>query len=277
VENDDSVLAADDLEFLRDIFRQNSDYMDVLNYIRSTKLNNQTLKQLHLASMQIRNSSEKEVRTQLHILSEVRKKFMQERKVREEADVGGYWKPIWDYIDETDRMFRRMLGSMLLVYDVDEEIIKKFAVTLENGYRKGDWKELVKEEDREAIKRMGVEFHTLCEAAGVRPEDVVEKKMREKAELDKKIALLELQIANGATAFLAGMLNDVIGDKELTTVQVRRLLPKTAVEVDKARDFNVKAGIWTMRERGNAKLYRKAVLSENGKTPVGKDLSGENG
>ena len=277
METDDSILASDDLEFLRDLFRQNDDYVETLNTIRSTKLTNRTLKQLHYASMTVRNNSEKQVRTQLHLMSEPRKTFMEQRKTREEADVSAYWKPIWNFIDEMERSYRNIIGSLLLTFDIDEEIIKKLATALEDGYRKGDWKEQVKEEDREAIKKMGVEFHTLCEAAGVRPEDIIERKMKETEELRKKIALLELDEKDRKREWFMGLLDETAekeGGGPFTATQVRDLIPGTATDIDKAVKELVNRGKWTMEKKGKTIHYMRK-MSEEAENHVGETVSEE--
>lgn len=264
--NDDSILAADDLEFLRDLFRQNNDYVETLNTIRSEKLTNRTLQRLHYAAMSMRNLIENKTRTQLHLMKEPRQNFAKERKTRMEADVSNYWQPIWNHIDYLETSYRTIIGSLLLTFDVDEEIIKKLASTLEDGYKRGSWKDQIKEEDKEDIKELLVKAGIIADSVGIKYEDVMAEKNRRIEEQDKKIAMLELTEKDRKEIWQEDLLDKAAekeyGDEWFTYNQGRDLVPMSHTEADGTMKRLVKKGRWAFEKRGKAHYYTHITPSE---------------
>lgn len=191
MENEDSIAAVDDLDFIKQTIRADNDISELIHIIKTTGLSNKNLKSIYAEALGGMNRKEKNIRTLLSILSEEKKEFQKDRKIREEADINGYWKSIFDKFDKFDNYHRLMLADLLATFEINKAILEKMYNELSQGYAEG-WGRKINDDVKSEILTMGARFDELCDFARIKPEQRLMEKNKRISELEEKLRLATL-------------------------------------------------------------------------------------
>lgn len=191
LDNEDSLVAVDDLDFIKQTIRADNDISELIHAIKTTGLSNKTLKSLYAEALGGMNRKEKNVRTLLSIRSEEIKEFEKERKIREEADINKFWKPIFEKFDKLNQYDKLMLADLLATFEINKVILEKMYNELNQGYAEG-WGRKINDDVKSEILTMGARFDELCDFAKIKPEQRLAEKNRRITELEEKLRLATL-------------------------------------------------------------------------------------
>lgn len=191
LDNEDSIVTVDDLDFIKQTIRADNDISELIHAIKTTGLSIKTLKSLYAEALGGMNRKEKSIRTLLSIRSEEIKEFEKERKIREEADINGFWKPIFEKFDKLNQYDKLMLADLLATFEINKVILEKMYNELNQGYAEG-WGRKINDDVKSELLTMGARFDELCDIAKIKPEQRLAEKNRRITDLEEKLRLATL-------------------------------------------------------------------------------------